>query len=102
MTYNRPDADYHGKRDNIYEATRKYWRLNGSRAKTADYVLAVYKGIVRAVFKPTEWHISDVKFDTGNRWEFTGIEVDDSPYLNTSVKEYIKKGNQNPIFYINM
>lgn len=101
-TYNRPDTDYYGKRDNIYEATRKYWRLDGNRARTAHYVLAVYQGIVRAVFKPAEWHISEVKFDTGDRWEFTGAEVVDSPYLNTSVKEYIKKGNQNPIHYINM
>ena len=101
-TYNRPNTDYYGKRDNIYEATRKYWRLNGNRARTADYVLAVYQGIVRAVFKPLEWHISDVKFETGDRWEFTGTEIEDSPYLNVSVKEYIKHGNQNPIFYINM
>lgn len=83
-------------------ATRKYWRLNGNRAKTADYVLAVYQGIVRAVFKPLEWHISDVKFETGDRWEFTGTEIEDSPYLNVSVKEHIKHGNQNSIFYINM
>lgn len=101
-TYNQPNADYYGKRDTIYEATRKYWRLNGNRARTADYVLAVYQGIVRAVFKPLEWHISDMKFETGDRWEFAGIEIEDSPYLNVSVKEYIKHGNQNPIFYINM
>ena len=101
-TYNRPDKDYYGKRDNIYEATRKYWKLNGNRARTADYVLAIYQGIVRAVFKPIEWHISNVKFEIGDRWEFTGEEVVDSPYLNVSVKDYIKKGNQNPIRYINM
>ena len=48
-TYNRPNTDYYGKRDNIYEATRKYWRLNGNRARTADYVLAVYQGIFPAL-----------------------------------------------------
>lgn len=101
-TYDNPGSDYYGKRDNIYEATRKYWKVNGNRAKMADYVLSVYHGIVRAVFKPKEWHISDVKFESGNRWEFTGTEVKDSPYMNVSVKEYIKHGNQNPIFYINM
>lgn len=101
-TYNRPNTDYYGKRDNIYEATRKYWNLKGERARNADYVLAVYKGIVRAVFKPIEWHISDLKAFKTDRWEFTGTEVENSPYLNTSVKEYIKPGNQNPIFYINM
>lgn len=98
----KPGTDYHGIRDNLYEATRKYWRLNGNRAKTANIVLSVYQGIVRATFKPIEWKISDVKFDTGDRWEFIGVEIHDSPYLNKSIKEYIKKGNRNPIFYINM
>lgn len=101
-TYNRPEADFFGTRDNIYEATRKYWKLNGNRAKQADYVLATYQGIVRAVFKPTRWFISNRQFDTGDRWEFEGVEVPDSPYLNTSVKDYIRPGNQNPFFYINM
>lgn len=101
-TYNRPGADVYGKRDNIYEATRKYWRLNGNRARQADFVLATYQGIVRAVFKPIRWFISEKQFETGERWEFEGTEIFDSPYLNTSVKDYIKKGNQNPILYINM
>lgn len=101
-TYNQYDVDCYGTRDNTYEATRKYWRLNGNRAKQADYVLATYQGIVRAVFKPTKWFISEKHFDKGVRWEFEGTEVIDSPYLNTSVKEYIHQGNQNPILYINM
>lgn len=98
----KPGTDYNGIRDNLYEATRKYWRLNGNRAKTANIVLSVYQGIVRATFKPIEWKISDVKFDTGDKWELIGVEIHDSPYLNKSIKEYIKKGNRNPIFYINM
>lgn len=40
------------KRENMYEKARKYWKVNVSRAQSADYVLAVYEGIVRAVFKP--------------------------------------------------
>ena len=101
-TYNHVDVDSYGTRDNIYEATRKYWKLNGNRAKQADYVLATYQGIVRAVFKPSRWFVSKKQFESGPRWEFDGVEVPDSPYLNTSVKDYIRPGNQNPIFYINM
>lgn len=101
-TYNRPNADYYGTRDSIYEATRKYWKLNGNRARRADYVLATYQGIVRAVFKPTMWQVSEKQFDKGPRWEFLGFEIPDSPYLNTSVANLIRHGNQNPIFYINM
>lgn len=98
----KPGIDYYGVRENIYEATRKYWRLNENRARNATVVLSVYHGIVRAAFKPIEWRKSDVKFETGARWEFTGVEIPDSPYLNKSIKYNIKKGNQNPIFYINM
>lgn len=98
----KPGSDYYGVRENIYEATRKYWRVNINRARNADIVLSVYQGVVRAAFKPLEWRISEVKFATGDRWEFTGVEIPDSKYLNMSIKEYIKKGNQNPILYINM
>lgn len=101
-TYNRPSVDYYGTRENIYEATRKYWRLDGNRAKHADYVLATYQGVVRAVFKPTRWYISKKIFETGARWEFEGVEVSDSPYLNKSVKGYIRKGNRSSFIYINM
>lgn len=87
-----------GKDENIYETTRKYWKLNGERAKSATYVLAHFKGIVRAVFKPTKW-IKSNKYN--GRWEFNGIEINDSPYLNKSVKNIINCG-QNPITYYNM
>lgn len=85
------------ERENIYEATRKYWRLDGYKARKADYVLATYRGVVRAVFKPSEWYRS-VK--SPGRWEFNGEEVENSPYLNKSVTNFIKPGNQNPIKYI--
>ena len=101
-TYDRQDNDQSGIRNNIYDATRRYWRLNGARAKKADYVLATYRGIVRAVFKPLHWMVSEKFFQSGPRWEFEGPEVLESPYLNTSVKDFIHHGNQNPILYINM
>ena len=87
-----------GERDNIYEATRKYWKMNGERAKSATNVLSLYRGIVRAVFKPTRWYKSQEYED---RWEFDGIEVNDSPYLHKSVKNIMNCG-QNPITYYNL
>lgn len=87
-----------GERENIYEATRKYWKMNGERAKSATYVLSLYRGIVRAVFKPTRWYLSK---EYEGRWEFEGKEIEDSPYLHKSVKNIITCG-QNPITYYNM
>jgi len=93
-TYNR------GERENIYEATRKYWKLNGQHAMKSTHVLALYRGIVRAVFKPLRWYRSEEKGQSG-RWEFDGQEIFDSPYLHKSVKNLIACG-RNPISYYNM
>lgn len=88
------------QRENIYEKTRKYWKINIDKARQADYVLAVYKGIVRAVFKPLEWYpVTRPELFSGTRYAFDGIEVPDSPYLNTDVSAYIT--GQSPVRYIN-
>lgn len=83
-------------RKNIYEATRKYWHLNKNKADKIDYLLGVYKGVVRVVIKPTtKWKL--VKFDDeGNkfsmsRYEIEGV-IDDEEgnrlYLNKDVKDF--------------
>lgn len=75
------------RRDSMYEKARKYWKLNIHKAQNADYVLAVYKGVVRAVFKPTKWEeITDASLFKGKRCMFEGYEVKDSQYLNTYIK----------------
>ena len=91
-TYNNKE------RENIYEATRKYWKINGKRAEAATCVLALYRGIVRAVFAPQKWYPSK---EYEGRWEFEGVEIIDSPYLHKSVKNIISCG-QNPISYYNL
>lgn len=81
---------------NIYEATRKSWVLSEKKIKKLDYVVSEYRGIIRAVFKPTKW-IKDRK-----RWMFEGEEVKDKSildlYLNKSVPQK-RKGAANPIKY---
>ena len=64
----------------LYEAVRGYWEMNIERARSVDYVLAVYNGIVLEVYKPYEWlpagatwrtvKIKDEKRE--NRIEFVG------------------------------
>lgn len=82
----------------IYDATRHYWKMNINRARCATYVLAIYRGIVRAVFRPIEWYPSKTY---AGRIEFEGEQVQDSPYLNRSIKNTVNCG-QNPINYINL
>lgn len=81
---------------NIYEAVRKSWKINLQKAEQADFVLAEYKGIVRAIFKADKWYSED-----GNRYMFDGHEVHDEEidklYLNKSIERL--PGNINPIRY---
>jgi hypothetical protein len=91
-TYNIKN-DYH---PNIYESTRKSWKMSEARLDQIEYVLSEYRSVVRAVFKPVKW------LKNGNRWMFEGEEVLDREirdlYLNKTVPEK-RKGEANPIKY---
>lgn len=86
------------QRADIYDATRHYWRININRARRATHVLAIYRGIVRAVFKPKRWYHS---IEYKGRIEFEGVQDEKSKYLNRSIKNTVTCG-QNPINYINL
>ena len=91
-----------GERENLYEATRKYWRLNGKRAEKATHVLAIVNGIVLAVFKPRIWYVTDdTRYKRTGRWVFEGVEVPNSPYIGKSMRNLLAP-SQNPIQYYNM
>jgi hypothetical protein len=87
-------------RPNIYEATRGWWVLDKNRAKNADYVLAEYRGVIRAIFKPLSW-LQDIENRGIKRWGFEGDAVTDKEvlelYLNKEVPKI--KGMANPIRY---
>lgn len=98
--------------EELYEATRGIWVIGGRRAK-AKYAFAVFQGVVREVYEINQWHPSGtLTYSTRNknevfikgRWEFDGIVADNevrNRYVHKSVKQYITKGSQNPIKYIN-
>jgi len=44
------------ERGSVYEAVRGVWRASLHRARQCDYVLAVERGTVTGVFKPSEWY----------------------------------------------
>lgn len=88
------------ERPNLYECTRKYWRLNGEHAKKADLVFAVCYGTIVGVYRPTIWYPTKNKEYIG-RWEFEGEEIKDSPYILQDISPLLGK-RQNPVMYINM
>ena len=87
-----------GERPNLYECTRRYWKLNGKRAQKADLVFAICTGYIIGVFRPLVWYPSE---EFPGRWEFEGEEIYNSPYLFMSVS-HILKMRQNPVMYVNM
>ena len=94
--------------EELYEATRGIWKL-GSRRDHAEYVMAVYQGIVREVYRIEKWRPAGTLpyktrdaegFKKSGRWEFEGViatEVRDE-YIGNSVG----LGGQNPIRYKNI
>ncbi len=85
---------------NIYEATRGWWVLDRNRAQNSDYVLAEYKGIIRAVFKPQYW-LQNIEDRGAKRWGFEGQEVTDDEILKLYLNKWVPKiqGMANPIRY---
>lgn len=80
----------------LYEATRGCWKVNAQRIKEIDLVFSEYKGVIRAIFKPSKW------MPDQDRWKFKGQEVTDKViedlYLNKLLPKR-KKGSANPIRY---
>jgi hypothetical protein len=92
--------------DSIYEQVRGHWRLSIERANMADYVLAVYKGVIIGIFERTSsWYKSPNFTD---RYCFEGKQASTELWTKY-VGEYGKrievdamKHIQNPIRYVNI
>ncbi len=98
----------------LYDVTRSAWKVGEKREK-AEYAFAVYRGIVREVYKISRWVPGGTTMQTGDkegqrkdeldRWEFVGKVADDvvrKRYLGKSVRHYFSPGAQNPIQYVNV
>ena len=95
----------------LYDFTRGYWKMNIERAKNAKYAFAVYNGIIQEVYEIKTWLKAGEsmsvrgKIETiDDRVEFIGNIASESiqkKYKYKSVEDYFKKGNANPIMYIN-
>ncbi|CEN41232.1 putative phage head-tail adaptor [Capnocytophaga cynodegmi] len=94
----------------VYDSVRFAWRMDGEKAKKAEYVLAMEKGIIVGVFKPIEWHRARKQYfpefqnHTNKRWGFEGEEANEDIkklYLRKRLPEQFqrKKGEANPIRY---
>jgi hypothetical protein len=88
----------------LYKFTRYCWHV-GKRRENAEFILSVYKGIVREVYKVYKW--KPTSDDSSNpkdkgRYFFEGEIANEqirNKYLGKAVTNYI--GARNPIKYVN-
>jgi len=107
---------YHPEMDaaELYEATRGVWRLNGRKARGAEFVFAVIDQQVREVYKPVRWAPAGTTpyrfrdqeaMRRAGRWEFVGSIAEFAireRYIGMSLAGMFRPGAANPIMYVNM
>lgn len=92
-----------------YDCVRFAWKLDVNRARKAEYVLAVEKGVIVGIFKPSKWELAVKQYfpefegHTNKRFGFIGEEANgeiQSLYIRKRIpQEFRKKGAANPIKY---
>ena len=92
QSFDQAKAEGVYRRLDIYESARKYWAIGKDKPQEIDYVLGVYKGIVRCVIKVESYNwvnqAEDGTLFKKPRCCFEGQIVNDSPYLNKDVTNY--------------
>lgn len=82
----------------LYEATRKHWRVSILRASNIKIACSVYRGIIREVFIVHQWLPSPQKGRSYFEGKVASPEIRER-YLYKSVAKHWKKGSQSPIKY---
>ena len=101
ININRSYSAVQGNPKALYEATRKHWPVDRSRASKIAIICAVYLGIIREVYIAQLWRESPTTVP--GRSYFTGnVATKDvrDKFINKSVAKYWKKGSQFPIKYV--
>jgi hypothetical protein len=84
----------------IYDATRKSWKVHFNRVVNIKIACSVYRGIIREVYLIDKWLPST---EIKGRSMFVGkVPPKDvrEKYLNKSVAKYWRQGSQYPIKYV--
>lgn len=102
----------------LYDYTRGQWKVNPERASKAKYAFAVYQGVIQEAYIIYQWFDANSTFNVRTdytikrpsdtvegRYEFIGnvapTEIR-TKYRYKSVEHYFKKGNVNPVMYLNV
>jgi hypothetical protein len=86
--------------DELYLATRGYWRMSPERATRVTRAVAVAHGVVRAVFDVHAWYPATPRGDEG-RIVFDGTPATESAdWVGADVSSIFSPGSQNPVRYL--
>lgn len=109
---NEPNIDSLSKED-LYERTRAAWDYSFQYLERATYALAAYHGYVIEVYEIERWdYVRNLNrpepfhsFDIAGkqRKAFYGKVAPEEVrkrYVGHSIKDYFKRGDQNPVKYI--
>ena len=94
----------------LYDATRQFWKINEKQASKVKLAFAVFHGSIQAVYEVVSWHRAGSTFSTrtlsdekNDRMEFVGRVADAAivdKYLYKDVSEFVN--GQNPLKYLNI
>ncbi len=97
----------------LYDATRSAWVV-GDKRKRVKLAFAIYEGVVREVYRVTDWLPGGSTFThqsqgravrRPHRWEFVGVIAETAVrnrYINKYVGHLFRQGAQNPVAYVNL
>lgn len=91
----------------LYEATRGVWNTGEKSRNQVDYAMALYKGIIKEVYKIKKWYPAGTLtyktrggYDWEGRWEFDGEIAYD--IRDQYIGRYVEKKGQGPFEYKNI
>jgi hypothetical protein len=86
--------------EDLCQITRAWWVMSPANAQRVERVLAVAGGVVREVYRPTQWLPSPVE-GLENRIGFEGVVAPDrATYVGRDVSRLFRYGSANPVRYL--
>lgn len=87
--------------EELYKITRGNWRCSFERVKPCNYVLGVYRGIVKTVYVPESWHNIVDHNEVMKRYFEGDVPENAKEFINKDVSHYLNN-NQWSFKYINL
>ena len=86
--------------EELYNATRGYWKVSATRVEQVSRVFAVADGVVREVYEPLTWEPSPFPGEE-HRNGFQGVVASDRDrWVGRDVSSVFPLGSQNPVTYV--